>query len=129
MCSSDLIRVDDWYGRPQAETAIAEGCTERRFLPAEPIKVGHGETQATAGLTGSRNASRALDFGPAATLAPRQQQDEQVVFGVSGQTVWHIDGLDYQVGPEDILFIPGMAPYSVRAGVQSRVIIYDVGLG
>jgi mannose-6-phosphate isomerase-like protein (cupin superfamily) len=129
---SCYLKVATWIGLPPEYTPVKAGAERHAFLPApagEPDSSGEGWRQ-WEGLTASLNRSRVVEIEPGGGLPPRHQLDELVAISIDGRLAWHVDGFDLATGPEDLLFIPALTPFSCRnAGSEPvRLFAYDVQL-
>jgi mannose-6-phosphate isomerase-like protein (cupin superfamily) len=129
---SCYLRVATWVGLPPEYTPAEPGCEDHRFLAAPqaaPDLTGPGWRQWT-GLSASRNASRVVEIEPGGRLAPQHQIDELIAMPLGGWIDWHVDGVDLATGPEDLLFIPALAPFSCQNSGTApvRLVLYDVAL-
>lgn len=128
---SCYTRVSEWLGTSPEETDIAEGRDRPCYLGA-PARPSHGErTRITEScvLEASRNRSVIMDLAAGGELKPRHLPVETVWMVLDGHLSWHVDGSDLSQGPEDLLFVPAIAPFSCRAGDEPvRVVRHEVDL-
>lgn len=125
---SGYARVDDWGAAPGPVDPGRSQYALRRATPLDAVENGSDDRSEVEGLAGTHVGSRILDVAAGADVPPRHLQVEQIVVCVEGRSVWHVAGVDHALGVEDLLFVPALSPFSVRAQERSRFVVYDVAL-
>lgn len=137
---SCYLRIAEWHGLNPAATTVAPDFRHHRFLPyaSRAVNASHPDAS-TFGrdwtvyepIEATNVKASLIEVPPGGGRPPRQDLNEHMVCLLHGELEWRVEGQEFTLRPQDLLFIPAYVPFSFvnRGDSPSQFLSSNVRLG